>query len=67
MYKHKWKDILIHIIYVHKIITYNNKYKYTININFIYKINLKTIYTGCPILNNTLRFLENYDRYGKMF
>jgi len=24
-------------------------------------------YIGCPILNNALRFLENYDRCGKMF
>jgi len=25
------------------------------------------IYTGCPILNNALRFLENFcGRYGKM-
>jgi len=46
-----------------------------ININFIYKINFKNkifIYTKCPIklsvlLNNALRFLKNYDRYGKMF
>jgi len=24
-------------------------------------------YTGCLILNNALKFLEKYDKYGKMF
>jgi len=53
--------IYIHIKFLHVIIN--------ITINFTYKINLKnkTLYTGCPILNNTLRFPENYGRYGKMF
>jgi len=25
------------------------------------------VYTGCPIFNNALRFLENYGRYEKIF
>jgi len=25
------------------------------------------LYTGCPILNNALRFFKNYGRYKKMF
>jgi len=47
---------------------YNIIININININFIHKINLKNfIYTGCPILNNALRFLKNYGRYEKMF
>jgi len=37
-----------------------------LNIN-IKIINFIHIYTGCPSLNNALRFLESYGRYGKMF
>jgi len=33
---------------------------------FLHKHTCK-LNTGCPILNNELRFLENYSRYGKMF
>jgi len=53
----KCTHIIIIIIYIN------------ININFIHKINLKNnfIYTGCPTLNNALRFLKNYGRYEKMF
>jgi len=32
--------------------------------NYFYDVKLYT-YTGCPILNNTLRFLENYGKYKK--
>jgi len=33
---------------------------------YLVKTDLMLIYTGCPILNNALKFLENYGRYGKM-
>jgi len=54
IYKHKWQNILIYIIYVH-IKLLHIIININININFIYKINLlktKTSYTGCLILNN---------------
>jgi len=53
----------------YNICTYIIIRRINININFIYKINFKnkTIYTKCPLLNNTLRFFKNHGRYGKIF
>jgi len=45
---------------------YKNIYKYIKTYINIYNY-IQNAYTGCPILNNALRFFENYGRYGKMF
>lgn len=44
-----------------------SQYNYIIKFSLIIALFILFGYTGCLILNNALRFLENYDKYGKMF